>query len=546
MNKSKTLILLLFIFTAPLATAQNNFQDYELELGPFYKAPKRSVPIAYVGHDEYGFYTNYASGKTGSGSKSLVKFGYDLNIIDWVSLSSKGSGYSTKSESILMLDGSIHHFYIRTERKTPPPGQRNGMGMGKKEYPILNKSLYLQKINQKDMSLDEPILIANLPKSESAGRNLSVSFSPDSSKVALSYHLPPNEEDLGQLALTVFSRNLQILQSTKLALPFEDKLFTASKFTINNSGDFYILGKRYFDKKKERMKGAVNYNYALLKMDHQSTDLTPFPISSQGKFLSDMQISIKNSGELISAGFYSESGSNMSGGVFYIRFNEETTEVLSESFKPFDQSFLLQNMTARKAEKTKGKIDQGKDVELPYFHIDEFIVDDDGATTMIAESRNIYATSYYVYGPTGGYWVSQTHYDYDDVMVIRIDISGNITWAERVPKNQHTINDRAAFSSYSSAINDKNIFLIYNDNAKNLNYSGVGRVAPMVKGSSTMVMVSQLDTDGNIKKTALFNRGEVETKIRPALCSQISKNEVLIFGHGFNLKNQRFIRLKFK
>lgn len=544
-SKIKISLTLLTLILSMVSTAQPKFDDYELKIGPFFKAPKRAVPIEYIGSDDYGFYVIYASGKTGSGNKSLVKFGFDLNIIKEVSIETKGSTNNTESQTILMMDGNIHHFYLKTERKSPPPGQRTGMGMGKREYPILRKGLYVQRINQKDMSLDEPVLISELPKKESAGNNFTISFSPDSSKIALSYHLPYEEDKLQNIALILFSRDLKILQSTKLVLPYEDKLFTSSKFVVNNSRDVYILGKRYFDKKKDKIKREVNYDYVLLKMDSETNHLDPFPIETQGKFLSDMQININSDGELISAGFYSEKGSNLSAGVFYIRFNEKSKEVMSESFKSFDNSFLLLNMTKRKAEKTKSKMDQGEDVELAHFNIDEFILEKDGSTTIIAESRNIFTTSYYMYSPQGGYTVTNTHYDYDDVMVVRVDPTGNISWAQRVAKNQHTIGDAAIYSSYCSAISNNIIFLIYNDNAENLNYSGVGKVAPMKKGSSTMIMVSRLDSEGNVKKTALFNRGEIETKIRPALCRQISENEVLIFGHGSNLKNQRFILMRF-
>ncbi|MEM6830965.1 MAG: hypothetical protein AAF551_10660 [Bacteroidota bacterium] len=141
--------------------------------------------------------------------------------------------------------------------------------------------------------------------------------------------------------------------------------------------------------------------------------------------------------------------------------------------------------------------------------------------------------------------ITNTHYDYDDIMVLDIDAEGVIQWASRVAKNQHTINDRAAYSSYSTAKKGDDLFLLFNDNVENLNYAGVGRVAPMSKNSATMVMVNRLDSGGNSERFALFDRGEVGTKIRPVLSRQVSYDEMLLFGHK-GLKTQRFILLKLK
>ncbi|MEM6643827.1 MAG: hypothetical protein AAF616_12680 [Bacteroidota bacterium] len=512
----------LLVLSSVLVKAQPKLQDYEIQPGPFFKVSKRSVPVEFIGYDKTGFYMAYAKGKTGLGELSLSKFGFDLKLINELKLSTQLGYEEILPSKIFMLDKRLYQFSSSTSSS--------------------NRKIFLQQIDQQSFSLKEPKLIATI---ESEGRSaynaaMNLHFSADSSHLALVYTIPNKKKDNQAFGIIVFDDSLNELWSQRFEIPYVNKLIDLTTHRITNQGEIFILGKRYYDRRRTKVNGEINYDFLLLSLD-QSGTIDSFKIESEGKYLKDMQVDIAPSGDIISAGFYSEKSKMMTGGAFYMRIDGLSKETKQKSFKKFEDGFLLQNMTEGKKKRIQKKIDKGKEVELPFFFIDEFILAEDGSTKIIAEQRHIYTvTTYSQYGS-----VTTTHYDFDDMMLLNIDSYGEFTDAVRVAKNQHTVNDRASFSSYSSAYNRKNIYLIFNDNAENVDYNGVGRVAPMQKNSTTMVMIARINDEGKIIRDALFDRGDVQTKVRPSLCVQLGDNEMLLFGHK-GLKTQRFFLLKFK
>ncbi len=518
----KNAICLLALAAGLSLIAQPKLEDYDIQPGPFFKVSKRSVPVQFVGYDDTGFYMTYAKGKTGIGELSLSKFGFDLTLMDELPLSTDMGLETAYASNLFMLDGELFQFTETTS--------------------TTSKKIYLQKIDKKGWKLESPKLIADiLNEGRSAYQsNMAVHFSSDSSTIALVYTIPNKRKENQAFGVHVFDRSLNETWTQRFELPYTNKLIDLTTHRITSEGDLYILGRRYYGKRRVKLDGKINYDYLLLSFD-KTGGIDSFKIESEGKYLKDMQVDIAPSGDIISAGFYSDKGTVQAGGAYYMRIDGKSRNVVHKSFKEFEDGFLLQNMTEGKKKRIQKKLDKGKDVELPFFFIDEFILGEDGSTKIIAEQRHIYTvTTYTQYGV-----ITTTHFDYDDMMLLNINPQGEFTDAIRVAKNQHTTNDRAAFSSYSSAYNNRHIYLIFNDNAQNLNYSGVGRVAPMQKNSTTMVMVSRIDEHGKVVRDALFDRGDVETKVRPALCTQLNENEMLLFGHK-GLKTQRFFLLKFK
>lgn len=224
-----------------------------------------------------------------------------------------------------------------------------------------------------------------------------------------------------------------------------------------------------------------------------------------------------------------------------MRMDGETKEVLTSSFKEFELDFMLQNMTEGKAKRVAKRIKQGQTRELPSYYIDELVPMSDGTIRMIGERRHIYTTTTYY----GGVTTTRTHYNYEDLVVVSISSDGEVQWAERIAKKQRTIDDDARYSSYALMKLDNELAFMFNDNAENLNYDGVGRVAAMQKNSTTVVMAAKVGQFGEVKRSGLFRRGEAGIKIRPIFAYQLDNDEMLLFGHR-QLRSQRFVIVKFK
>jgi len=160
---------------------------------------------------------------------------------------------------------------------------------------------------------------------------------------------------------------------------------------------------------------------------------------------------------------------------------------------------------------------------------------------MIGEKRLI--TTVTTCSPYG--CVTTYHFYYDDIALVQISADGQIDWASRIAKKQHTVNDNAMLSSYATLVRQNETVVFFNDNAKNETYDGVGRVTAMAKGTENTLMMVRVDESGQMTRKSLMKQGEADIRFRPAFSQQLNENEILIFGHQ-GVKTQRFFRVKFK
>jgi hypothetical protein len=88
---------------------------------------------------------------------------------------------------------------------------------------------------------------------------------------------------------------------------------------------------------------------------------------------------------------------------------------------------------------------------------------------VVAEQFYIYQTS-----SSDGRGLTQTvnHYYYNDLLIYKIDSIGAISWLERVPKTQHSVNDYGYYSSMFSVDVNGRIHCYFNDHSLNYDESG--------------------------------------------------------------------------
>lgn len=136
-----------------------------------------------------------------------------------------------------------------------------------------------------------------------------------------------------------------------------------------------------------------------------------------------------------------------------------------------------------------------------------------------------------------------THYYYNDIITVKINTEGQIEWAEKVAKRQHTLDDGGFYSSYLMSIVKGRICFIFNDNPENLGYTGVGRVFNYVGGNKSIVTLVSLDEKGHQERQPLLRASDIEVIVRPKVCKQIASNNIILFGQ--RRKTQQFAMVSF-
>ncbi|HYC87335.1 MAG TPA: hypothetical protein VEB86_19015, partial [Chryseosolibacter sp.] len=84
---------------------------------------------------------------------------------------------------------------------------------------------------------------------------------------------------------------------------------------------------------------------------------------------------------------------------------------------------------------------------------------------------------------------------------------------------------------------------IFNDNPKNLGYTGVGKVFNFKGNEESVVTIVTIDQAGKQERKPLFSFADTEVITRPKVCEQITSRDIILFGQ--RKKTQQFARVTF-
>jgi len=354
-------------------------------------------------------------------------------------------------------------------------------------------------------------------------------------------HLGPvKESEQVILGIHVFDKDFKLQWKHYQTLDYKEDLFLLEDYDVDHEGTIRVMATVYKDKKRKTREGKPNYDYHFFVFSNKGIDFKEHSLTLSNKFITDMRFSYRANGDIVCTGFYSNESSwlwsNTIAGAFFVTIDPETTHIKMENFMAFSQEFLTSFMSADAAEKGK---------ELKNFDLKNFHFLENGGAILLAEeitesqtniaittsytstNRTEYATNYTTTTTTNN--INWTNFQFDNIIIIKINQGGIIEWAKIIPKKQHTTADGGIFSSFATAYIGDKIYLIYNDNPKNLT-SINGKIYGFKKSKEAIVVCTEIDFDGNINKKALFSAGEAEILTCPGSCRQTSINSMSIYG----------------
>ena len=504
-------------------------QDWpEVTLGPPVKVGKRWTLSSLPGYDESGYYA--LKSKIGSFSRFSMEH-YDRNL-----------GFTKESE-----------FELETDKK---PRNLELFFQDGDKINILS-SFYNQKQKKKYLfveSLDKGGLtpkgdLEMIMQSDYASRyntgDFRFSLSRDSTYIGVFNTLPYSKQDPERFMFGVYNQKFEKQWEKTVVVPYKDKLFRIVAPIVDESGNYYILGKRYFDKIKSVRHGEPNFEYRLLAYYKDGRPMKEFTIKHNEKVFTDMLISVQDNGDIVATGFYSNKKTYSIDGTYYVIIDGNTGEFKSESFKEFGLDFINQALSERAKKKNARKEAKGKQVEMYHYDLDRLATDGKGGAFLIAEQFHI--TVYTSTNASSGVTTTHTRYHYGSVIIVHVGKDGQIKWHAKIPKYQVSTDDGGFFSSYATHWRKKDgkFYILYTDNPKKERNAGVEGIANYAASKRTMaVFLAEVTYDGDIRRKVLFSNREEETVLRPKSCVQISDEEMIIFGQ--RKKEHRLGKLTFK
>ncbi|MCX2742740.1 hypothetical protein OO013_02620 [Mangrovivirga sp. M17] len=367
-------------------------------------------------------------------------------------------------------------------------------------------------------------------------------LSKDSSKLFVYYKLPRKNKENDAFGMHVFDTNLNELWHEEVTLPYNEKMFYVKDLLVDNDGNAHVLGRLYKEKDllgqvKTRRKGDANYHYRIISFYQRGKVMDDNQIEVEDHFLNDMQIRTDKAMNIICSGFYSNEGSRNIKGAYYLRINSKTKETDISSFQDFSTELLSEGASDREKRKLERKEEKGKDEELESFDIDKMILKDDGGVILVAEKY--YSSTYTVSNGNGGY-STRTTYHFNDILVVSLNSDGTVAWSKLIEKKQSGL----TYSSYSVAAIEDRLYILYNENEKNLNRDKDDTYVTLYGWKKWNATLTEIDSQGNMKAEVLFNCKEAGTINIPTLSEQISPNEIIIYN--YRKKKGTVAKLTFK
>jgi hypothetical protein len=359
--------------------------------------------------------------------------------------------------------------------------------------------------------------------------------SPDGTKVLVQVFAPDGDAAPTGIHTEVYDANMESLWTQEIDPSSAYGTSTESKW-LDDDGSILVLGVKYAEKHEQRQLKRANkvyYTYHLLVYRKGSSTPEDYPIEVADKFLQDMTLAVGKTGDIICGGLYGNKNSFNVRGAFYLRLDRATKAIVHQSYKEFSDEFITSYMTEKEAKKAERKAERkDEELELPEFDLHDIVRRDDGGAVLLAEQYKVVEVTTYTTDANGRTTMrTNYHYYYNDAIVVNIDPEGNIEWAAKVPKRQHSVNDQGLYSSFALGVKGSNIYMVFNDTGENLFLRPGDKVKQFeLTGKDALVVLATINKDGEVSREALFSPERREAILRPLDCVQLEDDSMFIYA----------------
>lgn len=299
------------------------------------------------------------------------------------------------------------------------------------------------------------------------------------------------------IAVAVFDENLQFIHSSKGNINFADKNFEITGYQLSNTGDFGMLG--IHSEKIKALSSKRKTDYLIYVAAAGASAIKELPVSSVNP-ITGMGIAFDNvNRKLVVAGFYADLSAPTGSGVVYGSVGMEDSSALSIRSNPIDN---------QKNIRLKGERNAASGMSLIGYPIERIVVRNDGGAVIVAEAA--YTTEYSYYDYFTQSFTRREEFHFDNVVVISVNSDATIHWSAIAEKQQVSIDDDGAFSSFCALLNSEQFIMLFNDD---------------ISRQNSIIPVTVSNTGSSVRGKPV--PGGDGLLLIPRSAKQVSENEIL-------------------
>lgn len=381
-------------------------------------------------------------------------------------------------------------------------------------------------------------------------------------------------KDRVSIGVCLLDKSLRKKENTVISLSFEPNLYQLQDVQYTKNNKIILLGKEFEEAQigKKKRKRLVFKQYVLSIYNTNGEKLSDVKLDTDDRYVISGRLIEQSSGELLLAGFYSNSAKKEDlNGFFINKVDPERGELLLSSFKEINAGMLGtgyedaadddDEIKESKKQAKKAK-EEDEEEEFPNSFIIKSVdinpVDNSVIITSEVSRYSFYSYVNSSYNASTRTWTRTTTFVHrftnQDILVINADQNGSIKWLNALPKSQleevrTTSNsygsgfsydyDRGGYfaaaggmpyySSYKSLIHNNSLILLLNDhtsNNVNPEYGNKVKTVTNFRKRSNIYGVSIDLASGKMTRKIIASNNE-ETILMPR--------------HAFVVKNELFI-----
>ena len=254
----------------------------------------------------------------------------------------------------------------------------------------------------------------------------------------------------------------------------------------------YLMGKAFFKKRKSDLKER-RFQYELVKITETGHKIQEF--TDAGRFPESLKPILINN-DLKIVGFYADRKDKRYNGLVYFNLDTGSLSIKSKKYNPFSEQFMLDKFGREVDAEIKNLIFKSVHItpsDAIMFSAEEYFV---------TKGEDI---------SSGGTQITE-RYHYNDIVLAKLDASGNMEWARNINKAEVTQGD-ASYASYTAYGHGDDMYFFINSGENPQRISKERILFKQGFSRNPNMFVIKVDSEGSLSYKKLVDDKEVPLPI---------------------------------
>lgn len=298
----------------------------------------------------------------------------------------------------------------------------------------------------------------------------------------------------------------------------EDKNYAFENMEVSNDlKSVYLMGKAFFKKRRADIKER-RFQYELVRITESGHTTQEF--TDAGRFPESLKPILSGS-DLKVVGFYADRKDNRYNGLVYFNLDTNSLNVKAKKYNPFSQQFMIDKF--------------GREVDTEIKNLIFKSVHITPSKAILFSAEEYFVTQGEDISSGGTQIVDRYHYN--DIVLAKLNASGEMEWARNINKTEVTQGD-ASYASYTAYGRGEDMFFFINSGENPQKLSNERILFKQGFSRNPNMFVIKVDSTGNLSYKKLVDDKEVRLPIMVSRPLIDDTNDNLLFYAKRGTKKQ--------